>query len=474
MVSPDAACVPYAKDDATEVANGIDDNCDGATLADEICDGVDNDGDGLVDEDLGSCLVRALFVPVCWQKTQEDLEAAVSRWQTFLEAKAGVTSCGTGALEGRKFWTETASPGLIGCGNQTSNERLKVLKDAGVPLQNFDIVAFVSEPSPGCIAGTAAPSQGLMTLETGGATPGYDGEYVVYAHEFGHFVGLGEEYRVDSGRPNTVDAAEGCDPAVCCTRPSSCPQVTTLMCDGNLSRKIEGWRWIKTSDGSVMLTGGVATSDGKLPFYVDPEHGDGSRCIMSNASAIGWDKATDPQSGAGSHRGFCWKCIRHWGNSQAPKCTDTFAGVKRRIEASGGIGPDMKMTLDYMDIREGRVPPAPPASGGELSVEVRNGAGTLVSSFSPHSQHSQPAPPSTALSFWHRAPVAASISGPLQFTLLKNGAPVSQVTGGGSAPIASASSVVAECGGPAGTKVALNGSASSDPDGDTLFFSWQA
>ena len=55
---------------------------------------------------------------------------------------------------------------------------------------------------------------------------------------------------------------------------------------------------------------------------------------------------------------------------------------------------------------------------------------------------------------------------------MDNGQPVSRVTGGGSPAVPRALPVTAECQSPSGTPVTLDGSSSSDPDGDTLFFSW--
>jgi hypothetical protein len=74
------------------VHNDRDDDCDGY-IDDEQCDGQDNDGDGLVDEDVGSCLLKILFVPLCFDGTQQEFEAAVTRQMDFFMGSLSLTDC---------------------------------------------------------------------------------------------------------------------------------------------------------------------------------------------------------------------------------------------------------------------------------------------------------------------------------------------------------------------------------------------
>ncbi|MGH7893375.1 MAG: hypothetical protein ACREQL_01845, partial [Candidatus Binatia bacterium] len=88
-----SGCVPdITTGSVPEVPNGVDDDCD-YYVDDEQCDGIDNDGDGHVDEDPGSCLLKFLFVPLCWQGDQTSFEAAVAAQFGRFALSLGLGAC---------------------------------------------------------------------------------------------------------------------------------------------------------------------------------------------------------------------------------------------------------------------------------------------------------------------------------------------------------------------------------------------
>jgi hypothetical protein len=437
-------------------------------LGDELCNGFDDDGDGLVDEDAGSCMERFLFVPICWQNQDlPGIVAAMDRWLDFFEEKSLISQCGHEATSGRKIDSSLLPPSLLGCPGTDSLDTLtQMVREAGVDLRNFDVVSFVAPVSTNTCAAGFTSADGLVFLETGSQHQGFNGEYATFAHEFGHIIGLGEEYRLDSGKPNTVNAALECDPVTCCVNPHACSSLDGDLCLGNRASDATGWSWAPATGGSTIV--GPQGQTGLFP----PFHADGSRCIMSNASAPGWDAVQDPATGQGSHRAWCAACLERY-RQVGPKCIDTFSGARRRLEASGHVDANGNVFVTYYNIDVGRVGSGQPSQSGPTDVQVHDQAGNLLIQFAPAAAHAEPSDGvSDKLAFWLRHPTDMP-TGPVTFSSYQDGVFVSQVTAGGSAPIAIVPDVVVECAG-ATTQVVIDGSASYDPDGDTLYYSWSS
>jgi hypothetical protein len=232
---PVGACTPGAPG-KEGVHDGKDNDCDGV-IDNEVCDGIDNDGNGKFDDAPGSCVHRHLFIPVCWNGTQDDFNEAVDRWSGFFKQSGLLSSCS------EKFWFQAAPVDLLGC--PAANADLAGLLKANTgefALTNWDTVSVVRPVQPGCVAGQSLGG-GFISLSSGGNTP-FAGEYVTFSHEWGHaWLGTKEEYSsARNGSPNLLQTSLGCDPTsqystdpnACCGRDNSCLPAKTF-CLGNLS-----------------------------------------------------------------------------------------------------------------------------------------------------------------------------------------------------------------------------------------------
>lgn len=177
-------CMPYiAPGTVVELPNGIDDDCDGY-IDDEACDGIDNDGNGMIDDSPGSCLRRIVYIPLAWTGTQADfVSAAQSQWYQF--ARDLVEGCPDNFshtfldISEDNVWP-------AGCGGDINTElrnyieskygsRFLIDSDVFIGITNQDI----------CDKQAGVNSGNVMWIEN---------SIAVLAHEFGHSLGLEDEY----------------------------------------------------------------------------------------------------------------------------------------------------------------------------------------------------------------------------------------------------------------------------------------
>src|SRR5262249_11789557 len=239
----------------TEVPNGIDDDCDGF-IDDEQCDDVDNDGDGLLNEDPGSCLLQVAAVPVGWQRPLSEFRSfAQAVFNNFL-AQVGVTSCSDNfhlvVLDGTNLPAPTCSSSLD-CGVSSVKNAFRA--QYGTTKENdFDVVAaFVDHDVCGQVAGCSDLTK-FVWIEANNSDLLDEQKNEVFSHEVGHFLGLADEYcskpagstdarcSPKAGAPNPLTADLGCDPnggGGCCNvsrLQRTCGQVNYgVCCEGNLA-----------------------------------------------------------------------------------------------------------------------------------------------------------------------------------------------------------------------------------------------
>lgn len=411
---------------------------------------------------------RILFVPWCWSSfVQQDFDDAVERYASFFTSHSALDQCDQpDDIQGRRI---ELLRGPAECGSTaTSYDELLTRLPAGLTREQLDAVVFVehkpfSQPAPPgtlhdeeCIAGLALGG-GFIQVQTSAPTP-YAGEYIVFAHEYGHtFLDLGEEYREpfspdEEKWPNRVSAQYGCEPASCCTGLHECSNIGPLLlnghlCAGNAALNLEGFAW-----GNPAPT----------PW------GDAG-CIMANASATGWDSG-DPTTGEGSHRSWCQPCWAVW-EQKGARCTGVFDGPKSRLDATIALHPDLFLTMTSAHVGPGRVGPRN-ATSGSVVITVRDLMGNELGRMAPTRAGADPRGMSDTILAWMRVPVADNVALPLTLAVLENGVERSRVTAGGAVPTAVLENVTAECTAHRSATVILDGTASRDPDGDTLRFAW--
>jgi hypothetical protein len=324
-------CRPLNAGNTEIVGNGLDDNCDGVSSTDEFCDGQDNDGDGEIDEDVGSCLLRFLALPLCWAGTPEAFAAAVDAHRTRFIAAAGLQACaGTVRFEviSPAVWQSTY------CGGSDSPEAETVpefqraltmdpdLKPRG-GLASYDAVLILTDQDlQGDVAG-ATNAQGYYwsEWEDGAASD------MITAHEFGHVLGLADEYCSlvaepltsnnglcnSTSSPNPLSAAFGCDPlsANCC----SADLRTGMFAD--IADKSTPCLGMYNS----CCTGNSSVTDPSQPIGQLVNDATG-RCVMANVDRPG-------------PRTYCAACLAHIRTAQVPvQCGNVHDGGERLLIAN--------------------------------------------------------------------------------------------------------------------------------------------
>ena len=458
-----SGCKPWIETGSVpEVDNDVDDDCDGY-VDDEQCDGDDNDGDGAIDEDLGSCMMRLVFVPACFDGTQAEFEAAVQGQIDFFLSRNGVEACADNFrfeiidkadlnLDCTGFDTHAACDS--GPDRPLARWRMAAASTSVFDLNQFDILVMATNRNIcGTIAGQSNTRDALWT-ELGNGIE-------VLAHEIGHVQGLGDEYcsqaagstdtRCNTGSPpapppvNWLGSDLGCDPAVgsCC---DACTGIN-VCCEGN----------------------------------ANPH---GGRCVMSYVDAPG-------------PRYFCERCeaqifapvgARSTGNptGQVPMdCSFAHLGNTSILNAAYRMDPAGNIDVEYFSIGNGRLGVGGEGSSGGYGIEVRDSSNNLLyhSEFDASFRYHGPVRDGVdygdvsydTLDLAVRAPLppGATASDPFKLIGLKDGNPVTRTTLNGSAPTAHAGTdQILQCTQPNAAQAVLNGLGSSDPDGDTLRYTW--
>jgi HYR domain len=333
-----------------ELPNGIDDDCDGY-VDDEQCDGVDNDGDGYVDEDPGSCLLRFLFVPLDWQGTQAEFENAVDeQFQVFINL-LDLSECPDNfGVERLSVETDNLPAPTCdsNCGVGDVRQSFNDLLD--VNINDFDVIAALTDRD---ICGNTVGCSNTVDfiwLETD-----YD---IVFAHEVGHILGLGDEYcSRDAGStcgncnagssppPNFLGSDLGCDPTIdsCCGD-----------CSGNVGGCVDDYK--VCCEGNQNSIGG--------------------RCVMSYANAD-------------NPRAFCDRCLDHLENPPNARSEANREGQAPMDCSFSHLGHERILNLDYSLTKEGQLAVASASLGlgrlglgtagtlGRYAIEIRDSLGTL-------------------------------------------------------------------------------------------------
>jgi len=438
-----------------EVHNDRDDDCDGY-IDDEQCDGQDNDGDGLVDEDVGSCLLKILFVPLCFDGTQQEFEAAVTRQMDFFMGSLSLTDCAKHINNFVMKVSDVNLPCPTGandpiCYDEVNRwyEQAKTAAAAvpGADPRNFnEIVALTNKDICGRIEGLN---------NNGGFIWSQPNADLVVAHELGHYFGLADEYcSVAAGGPSPCNSADspnflgtdlGCDPA-----PDGCCE----HCDGY----------------------SVCCKGNQNPL--------GGRCIMSYANAPG-------------PRAYCERCLAQLTTPPNPRsetnpngemplaCSFTHIGSKPALDMTYSVSVEGRLDIESATFTRGRTSIAGEVSRGRYVTEVLDESGTRIFrtaydlTFGSSVVSSGVGPVAPIGVRQDRGlkialPDAIAPSSRLRVNLFRDGEKTAQATLNGAAPTVDVGpDRQVECSSPLGALVALSAKV-YDPDGDIVSVDWSA
>jgi len=461
-------CTSLDHSSVPEVANGSDDNCDGVGLGDEFCDGIDNDGDGRVDEDAGSCKLRFLAVPVCWAGTDADFETTVGIQEAaFLEA-SGLDSCQLSNVHFQRVLPSQLNVACTGTGSPSLQNIEAAVENAALPgidLRDFDALGgFTDQDLDGSTRG-ATDTRGRYWGET--QVIGTSRPDIVMAHEFGHVTGLDDEYCSSEGGAdgssacnsnssiNFLDVALACDPSStsCCAvafrNPNAVPgdyRDDLTPCAGEYN---------------VCCLGNSAVADATASTLANDPSG---RCVMSSSFGA------EP-------RRYCQHCLNHL-RSAGLTCDGRHGANQRILEVNGisdpGARPAQVTGFGFFDGRAGAQNLYPQTEGDVVVELIDVASSSLIArrglTLPGTRDYEFRADPSFSL----RIPLPDTVADndPIRLVTHRSGTLSTQSTINGSPPNANAGPDIAiECTG-ATTQVLLDAGGSSDADGDTLIFGW--
>lgn len=436
------------------------------------------------DTDTSGCLVNILFAPMCWTGTQADFDAAVAAQKTAFTSATGIASCagrvrfkslplpalnsktaqlcssciasaGTNKVDQSTCAMHGLRGAIMADGLATMSDLAAYDLVAGLTIQSpFDPVNGQSDTKATFWAATQTtpltPAELALGLELHPEIP--------TTHEWGHTRGLGEEY---------CSVAAGSDPAgTSCARPSN----------HNFLDPALGCNDTDNSCCSVDYRDpSQPASDPTRPCF-DP-NGDPLRCCRGNQDPEG-GRCIMSHSTAHGPRTFCQHCrdqLHLTGISCSERYTRSPTGV---WGSSALINADGKILSIGSYSGTGTLDQWP--NGGPFELRATDASGTVLASRrysmldgTRDFDTGNVTPTSVVVGMLAPIPTAVTNGTPIKLATFKNGAKTGQVTLNGRPPIANAGAdVTVECSGSQAGTFVLDGSASSDPDGDDLTYSW--
>lgn len=344
-----------------ELPNGIDDDCD-YYVDDEQCDDIDNDGDGNVDEDIGSCLLKILFVPLDWQGNQESFNEAVEQQWRFFSRSLELSACPDNfghrilSVATDNLPAPTCN-GNCGIGDVIDDIRSQY---SSLYLSDFDAIAALTDHD--LCGNTAGCRNGIFTWsET------EDSDEPVLAHELGHVLGLEDEYCSNLG--GSTD--ERCN-------------------DGGIPADYDGDGIIPPAD--INFLGADLGCDPRDDHGCCDDCDDENYGICCEGNQTHGGRAIMSYANADSPRYFDARSTQHLKNppnvrsetnrdGQAPMdCSFSHLGHERIVDLDYDIDEEGQMSVKRATILHGRLGLKAPGTIGRFGLQIYNYQGTVLHS----------------------------------------------------------------------------------------------